>query len=100
MKLGINLIILIEDQEMFRDDNLTHSHLTAHCVPLFLLPSSLQISEEIVNQLLLVTGRRTCGEKPGLIKFEIEEMISSAATHAARIPPSLCPRYYLSVQSV
>lgn len=67
-----------------------------------LLPSSPQISEEIVNRHSPLTGRRTCGAAPGLIKFEIVVMISGAATHSASLPPlpSLCPCYYPSVRAV
>ncbi|KAK5867081.1 hypothetical protein PBY51_011600 [Eleginops maclovinus] len=52
-----------------------------------LLPSSPQISEEIANWHSLLTGRRTCGAALRLIKFEIIEMISGAATQAARLLP-------------
>lgn len=41
-----------------------------------------------------MTGGRTCGETPGLIKFEIEEMISRAASQAASIAPALRPYCY------
>lgn len=53
----------------------------------FLLLSSPQISKEIVNRHSPLTGRWTCGATPRLIKSEIVEMISGAATQAASFPP-------------
>lgn len=38
----------------------------------------------------VVTARRMCGATPRLIKFEIIEMITGAATQAASLPPIHC----------
>lgn len=66
---------------------MTSSHLSCLALFLFFLfPSSQQISEEIVSRHSPLTGRRTRGATPGLIKFEIVEMISGAATPTAILP--------------
>ena len=68
----------------------------------FLLLSSPRISEEIANRHSPLTGRRTCGATPRLIKFEIVEMISGAATQAARLSsaPTWLPCYNQCVRAV
>lgn len=62
---------------------------------IFVLPSSPEITEEIVSRHSPLTGRGTRCSTPRLIKFAIVEMISGAATHTA----SLAPLYCQSVQS-
>lgn len=71
--------------ELCGDGAGTVSYLASFLV--FLLPSSPWISGEIVHRHSLVTGWQTRGATPGLIKFEIVEMICGAATQTAGLPP-------------